>query len=511
MSDGRTGTWLRGGQGVLAWVAAAYLALLPLGSFLVIPVGDIGATGSDLLLGLVLVMGGVTWFRSPGFRATTLRGLAGGWRAIRPIGSRRGADDVAASLLLLGAFSVWVASSAAWGSHPEHALATGVGYAALTGGAAVVVWSGIEWDRALSAWLLGTLLTVGVSLALVGVAAVAGGGGGPAWAERALYEGGSLGGSLPGLPGRRLRGPFLHPDGLGDYLVVSGALLWAGWPLGSGIRPGSRHGEAANGGATWKGKWSGKWTSRLLALLLVVALVLSLSSAWAAAGILLLLLGRRLSARAGATSMSLVGLLLRGAGAVVAATAFAALVFPLRLGGWGDGQIVTSGIRPRIWEVAFRAFRSSPVRGVGAAPALAEAVDPVDPGAGLQLWDAHNVYLSVMGQFGLVGILLVGGAAFFLIRGLVRSRGSASAGTIRRPGPGDRDASGVAGVPGWRLSVLRERARKGVLAALGAVGIHGLVIAGEDFRHWWALVAVAGLHYTMSPPEEPDERGGDAG
>lgn len=502
MSDRRTGTWLRGGKGILAGVAAAYLALLPLGSFLVIPVGGTHATGSDLLLAILLLLGGVTWVRSPGFRATVLRGLAGGWRAIRPGRSTGRADDVGASVLLLAGFSVWAMVSAAWGFHPEYAVVKGAGYAALTAGVAVVVWSGIEWDRALAAWLIGTLLTVGLSLALAGVGAASGDAGGWGWARRTLYEGGSL----VGLPGLRLRGPFLHPNGLGDYLVVSGALLWAAWPLRSRLGRGRSH-RGGGAGSEWV-----QWASRVFVVLLVASLVLTLSSAWVAAGTLLLLWGRRLSSsRAGQARNGimppLLPLLLRGGGALVTATTLAALVFPLRLG-WGDVRLVTSGIRVRIWEDALRAFLSSPIAGVGAAPVLADAVDPVDPGPGLQLWDAHSAYLSVMGQFGLVGTLLVAGAAFFVVRGLLRSRGAVSTGTIRRPGSdaggvggdpgheggaGDEGDDGFPGIPPWRLAVLRERARKGVLAALSAVGVHGLVIAGEDFRHWWALVAVAAL------------------
>jgi len=31
-----------------------------------------------------------------------------------------------------------------------------------------------------------------------------------------------------------------------------------------------------------------------------------------------------------------------------------------------------------------------------------------------------------------------------------------------------------------------------VLGALVAMGAHGLAVAGEDFRHWWAVLGMAG-------------------
>ncbi|MFW6200599.1 MAG: O-antigen ligase family protein, partial [Gemmatimonadota bacterium] len=294
------------------------------------------------------------------------------------------------------------------------------------------------------------------------------------WSDRVLYEGGSL----MGLPGRRLRGPFLHPNGLGDYLVISGALLWARWPALRASGTDSAPPRIPS------------WILRTGVVMWGAALVLTLSSAWVAVGILLLILGR-----------SAGSFLLRGLGGIVAATTFAALVFPLRLG-FGPFQVVTSGIRPVIWSDAVRAFFASPVAGVGAAPVLADAADPVDPESGLQLWDAHNAYLSVLGQFGIVGFLLVAGAVFLIVRSLVGARSRGSVVVTRGAG---RDRGSVVAGP-----LLLDRARRGVLAALVAVGVHGLVVAGEDFRHWWALVALAGLVVGGAWAREDPARGDHA-
>ena len=290
---------------------------------------------------------------------------------------------------------------------------------------------------------------------------------------------------------------------MGDYLVVSGALLWARWPALRRSGPESTPPRVPS----WL-LWAGTLSYAL-------ALALTLSSAWVAAGILLLLWGRRGGS-----------LLLRAVGGLVAATIFAALVFPLRIG-FGPFQVITSGIRPTIWEDAVRAFFSSPVMGVGAAPVLADAVDPVDPESGLQLWDAHNAYLSVLGQFGLVGFLLVAGAVFLVVRSLIRARRRGSAMVTRRDregldrrggresrGEGDgqegREGRGARREPAASGPFLLDRARRGVLGAFLAVGVHGLVIAGEDFRHWWALVALAGLAVGGawdSEPRSPTEEG----
>ncbi|RMH16002.1 MAG: O-antigen ligase domain-containing protein [Gemmatimonadetes bacterium] len=159
--------------------------------------------------------------------------------------------------------------------------------------------------------------------------------------------------------------------------------------------------------------------------------------------------------------------LLITAGLVMASGTFVALTTPVVLPG-GEG-VATNGIRPDIWRSAFEAVREAPVAGVGAAPFLARAADPVAGGDPV-LWDAHNVYLSVWGQFGLVGVVLLFGGALLIVRELFRQGASQS--------------------------------HIALAAALIAVALHGLAIASEDFRHVWALLALAALATIPEPPEE---------
>ena len=124
-------------------------------------------------------------------------------------------------------------------------------------------------------------------------------------------------------------------------------------------------------------------------------------------------------------------------------------------------SLTGSGIRPAIWGSALEAFKEAPIGGVGASPTLAVAVDPFDATDAMSSWDAHNIYLSILGQFGLVGAALLAGAIAVLARTLAR------AGATRKH------------------AVL--------LVALLAVGIHGIAIANEEFRHLWALLGIVGL------------------
>jgi len=122
--------------------------------------------------------------------------------------------------------------------------------------------------------------------------------------------------------------------------------------------------------------------------------------------------------------------------------------------------ITGSGIRPSIWASALEAFKEAPIGGVGASPFLAVVADPLG-GAAAASWDAHNIYLSILGQFGLLGMALFAGAIFVLTRTLVRE------GTTRKH------------------AVL--------VVVLLAAGAHGIAIASEEFRHLWALLGLVGL------------------
>jgi O-antigen ligase len=148
------------------------------------------------------------------------------------------------------------------------------------------------------------------------------------------------------------------------------------------------------------------------------------------------------------------------AGVLLFTMTLAGLVLPMGVDLPGL-SFTASGIRPGIWSSALEVFKEAPIGGVGASPYFAFAVDPLDPASPIQLWDAHNIYLSILGQFGLVGAALLGGAVVVLTSTLVR------AGATRRH------------------AVL--------LVALLAAAIHGIAIANEEFRHLWALVGLIGL------------------
>ena len=107
--------------------------------------------------------------------------------------------------------------------------------------------------------LLGTLICLAVTW--IGILA-----GPDALQTRLLYEGGSV----RGLPLPRVSGPFPHPNMFGEFLVVSGVILWTRW-------------EAAR--ERWgPGAVAAAW-------LLAGTLVMTVSSAWLGAGVLLTAMG----------------------------------------------------------------------------------------------------------------------------------------------------------------------------------------------------------------------------
>lgn len=397
-------------------MALVYLLILPLGQLLLLPLAGAAATLSDLVLG-ALVLAGV--FAVLG----TLGGVGDGRSVVdAPPGLRT-------AFLVLLLFGVWVGLSGLWGFHPGYAGVKGLGVVLLVVGAYLMATAGVGAGCLADAWLLGA----GASLAVTFAAGIVG----PAsLADRVLYGAGLV----DGLPFPRVRGPFTHPNLFGGYLAVSGLLLWARWPAW-------RAGRLRTAGV-------------VLALLLILGLGLSVSTGWLVAGggvAVLAFTVRRWGPLARGAAW--VG----GVGLVVGALAGAA--FPLTFG-LGPIEVRTGGIRPQIWSDAAGALLSSPLVGVGAAPYLAETADPILPEAGNALWDAHSTYLSVLGQFGVVGGMLFFGGLVLVVRA-VASRA-----------PSTSTAEG-------RLVVAFLAAAVGIL-------LHWITIAGEDFRHLWALLGVVG-------------------
>lgn len=442
-------------------MAAAFLFLLPMGSWFAVPVAGAAVTPGDVLVVAMAAVGVV---------------IAG--RRIASGPARPGAlGPEEWALLLAVGFGVWACASALWSTDPRYALVKGAGYGALALAAAGVAGSGLGWGRAVDAWLAGT----GVMVLVTGVLAVVG----PEAAVERIVQGaaGPGEGSVA-----RLRGPFRRPAELGDYLVISAVLLWVRWPTW-------RTGE---GGGTRR------WVRAVAAvgsLALVAALTLTLSTAWLAAGVLLLLWGRRTTpSDSGASPAAWIpSLALRGGGAAITAVAMAALVYPLRIE-WAGLRLSSSGLRPDIWADAAGALQVAPIRGVGATPFVARTPDPLDPTAAGQLWEAQNAYLSVAGQYGLLGLALLAGAGWMLMRAV--RRGAGGAGGAHLSVVESREGAGLP------ASVVRRRARTAAMAVLLAVAVHGVAVAGEDFRHWWAAAGVVAL---MAAARGRDGRGAEGG
>jgi len=408
-----------------AWAAWILLVVFPVGHLVTLDVAGAIATGADVAVLLLLAAAGLDRLsRGPRRGEATFRFTVG--------------------VVVLALFGGWIALSGLWGFHPEYAVAKGAGTVGLALAAGALAGSGLGWRRSVEAWLLGTALALAFTLVvlLTGPTVVR-------W--RVLYQGGGV----VGLPLPRVSGPFLHPNMLGDYLVVSGALLWGIWPsLEDRVR-----------GAAWA-----------LAGMVAVGLLLSASSAWVGAGLVLFGVGRwHAGARGEERSLLGAPTLVSLAGFLLASIAMVGLLLPLDLSMAGR-SIQTGGIRPAIWGSAFQAFLEAPIRGVGAAPYLAAVVDPLRGGPAA-LWDAHNSYLSVLGQFGLLGAGLAVVGFTLLVQG----------GGFRRPRlPGRRATDPEPSPPP------PARLRTALVLAGAAVAVHGLFLAGEDLRHVWLLAGVWG-------------------
>jgi len=408
---------------ILRFAVLAYLVVLPVGHLVAIPVNGTTAAGSDFFLALVLLAGIVEIGRVSG------RYVTGKLERV-PLLSGHGAFHMAVFLMI--AFSLWVALGASWGSDPTYAVTKGLAFAALSLGALAMVWCGVAWGKAADAWLLGTAICLLVTWfgVLLGPEALQ---------EQMSYGGGSI----RGLPMARVSGPFPHPNMFGDYLVVSGAILWTRW--------------RALGDVWGRGTVAAVW-------LLAGTLLVTVSSAWLGAGVLMTAIGLHTMRQRGkrlAIQWKRPGpVILVVTGVTLFTMTLAGLVVPMGVDVAGL-SLTGSAIRPAIWGSALETFQEAPIGGVGARPFLAVAADPLDVTSGPGLWDAHNIYLSILGQFGLVGAALLGAAVAVLIRTLVR------AGATRKH------------------AVL--------LVALLAAGIHGVAIANEEFRHLWALLGLIGL------------------
>ena len=235
---------------ILRFAVLTYLVVLPVGHLLTLPVNGTTAVGSDVFLGLILLAGLIELGRMSGPYFT---------REVERLPLLPGHSAFHMAEFLFMSFSVWVALGSIWASQPSYAISKGFAFAALSMGALAILWCGAGWGRAADAWLLGTAICLVVTW--IGVLL-----GPDALQARLLYDGGSI----RGLPVPRVSGPFPHPNMFGDYLVVSGAILWE---RRSALRERWGRGAVA---AAW---------------LLAATLVTTVSSAWLGAGVLLTAIG----------------------------------------------------------------------------------------------------------------------------------------------------------------------------------------------------------------------------
>ncbi len=392
-----------------------FLLFLPAGHLLFFRIGGAVATGADFGLLLLVAAGALDLFYGRG------TALASSWAdsngPVPGIPPRR----FLTGILILLVYAGWVGLSGLWSFHPRYAIAKGAGVAALVLGAAFLATCGIGWKRAVDAWLGGAALALVLTVVLAFV---------PGLRQRVVYGGTGV----LGLPFPRVSGPFLHPDMLGDYLAVSGVLLWARWPEYSGA---ARRGAVA------------------LATAIAAFLFLTVSTAWVALGVVALLAARSGAVRGPWRPW------LRTGGVLLAGLTLVGILVPFDVHVLGL-HVVTGAIRPAIWRGSLDAAAHDPLLGVGASPYLARTADPLT-GAARALWDAHDVVLSVLGQFGLVGLLLAGAGVWMVVTGSV--------------------GGGMA--PSRRRLALR--------LALVVVAVDGVFTASEDMRHLWMLLGMAGV------------------
>ncbi len=294
---------------ILRFAVLTYLVVLPVGHLFAMPVNGTLARGSDVFLALVLLAGILDLGRASGPYFT------GGERF--PMLPGRRAFHIAA--LFMMAFSAWVALGALWGFNPTYAVTKGLAFAALGMGALAIVWCGAAWGKAADAWLLGTLICLVVTW--VGVLL-----GSDGLQTRLLYDGGSV----RGLPVPRVSGPFPHPNMFGDFLVVSGAILWARWE-------------------TLRERWG--WGAIATVWLVAGTLVMTVSSAWLGAGVLLTAMGllnmRQRDGRLLVQSQRPVPVIFVVAGVILFTMTLAGLLIPMSVEVAGL-SITGSGIRPTI-------------------------------------------------------------------------------------------------------------------------------------------------------------------
>ena len=230
-------------------------------------------------------------------------------------------------------------------------------------------------------------------------------------------------GTLPPGPYPRVTSFFLSPNMLCDYLIVGAALAWH-----RGYR-------------------------RFLAGI-VGASLFTFSSGLGGMALSLGLLARRFQ---GAISIGLMVALLSLAAILVSPTALL------------EGDLEASG-RVLTWKAALHDWGAHPLTGAGPGATTIHVVYDAPSGATLTWKNAHNVWLSVASQTGVLGLV----ALLVLIFHTLRKAPSRL--------PGLRDALKAAVVGAWL--------------------VHGLSGSLEDSRHLWVLLGLLAATEDRSGPRK---------
>ncbi len=257
-------------------------------------------------------------------------------------------------------------------------------------------------------WLWGTALTV--VAAVLGVLFFYAGARSPEVNPTLFDYGNWPTGNYP-----RTRGLFLNGNMLCNYLGVSLMLILTGRLLG------------------WvRGTWY--W---LLCAGLAITAIFTLSPGL---GGLSLSLGLWLWLRFRRGQSQAFGRIFLIGGCVLAAAAFIAITFKpfsYRQGGFGvpllERQVVPSS-RALAWATALETFRQNPILGKGVGMEVAAARQVKPSGHRELLTDAHNSWLSVAAQEGIIGLLAFGGLIFFLFKRLLPLSLDANLHTLIRTG-----------------------------------------------------------------------------
>lgn len=242
------------------------------------------------------------------------------------------------------------------------------------------------------------------------------------------------------------------------------------------------------------------------ALALLVPLALSFSrGAWIATAVTctvqLMLAGMRRALRVGAVMMALGVILVGGFG--VGSAMLQERISSITQVTDAPDQSVTD--RYTMWAAAVGMWREQPLTGVGlkgfpehrdahASLALSAGSDTEGAGAAFRkqpLLSPHNMYLLILSEQGLIGLLaLVGGWLALLVCGL---RGLAR---VRRSGPGLDCGLVACGFLVWQLTDFAYADIGGPSTVLTAV-CFGLAA-------WWALLGSAPEQPTPTPTPAPD-------